>query len=103
MSCGPHGGEDRTASIWTEVFPPLAFLAVLPDFYLPRAYRSLSLLLSSFSFIVTRPQIYLWLGSPESKASLSQEWDLCHVPGDGPQRLASCESMKGLVSSLQGP
>lgn len=98
-----RAGEDEDSFRADTDLPQPAFLAVLPDFYSPQACSSLSLSLASFSFIVTRPQIFLWLGSPKSKGSLAEGWVLCHVPRDGPQRLAGCQNKKSLEPSPQGP
>lgn len=54
--------------------PPACLSAVLPDLH-PLKPAGPSLSLASFSFIVTRPQIRLWLGRPQSKASLAEGWD----------------------------
>lgn len=98
-SCWQDGDSFR---VDTNV-PQPAFLTLLPDFCPRQACRSLSLSLASFSFIVTRPQIFLWLSRPESKGSLAEGWDLCHVSRDRRQRIACCQSRKGLEPSLQGP
>lgn len=66
-------GVSVMGSVRTEARQPV-FSAVLPDLH-PLKPAGPSLSLASFSFIVTRPQIRLWLGRPQSKASLAEGWD----------------------------
>lgn len=98
-------GEDEDSVHADTHLPQPTFLAVLPDFYPPQACSPLSLSVASFSFIVTRPQVFLWLGSPKSKGSLAEGWVLCHVPRDVQPcpTLAGCQIRKSLEPSLQGP
>lgn len=92
-----------TASWCSEPLPAcLLGLQALPDFYPLQACRSLSLLWASFPFIVTRPQIHLWLGRPETKASLAEGWDPCHVPRDQPQSLAGYEGGRASYLTYRG-
>lgn len=110
QNCLPRGavhsgevGESRAASTWTGSgpHPQPAFLGRPPEFY-PLSLQP-SVTFASLLFFYCYQTTNLWLGSPKSKASLAEAWDLCHVPRDGPQRHAGCQGRKSLELRPQGP
>lgn len=89
-----HGGEEGTVSAQEKSSPQPAFSAFPPLFDPPSSlHMSITFAgLLVFSFFVTRPQICMWLGSPESKANWAEGWGLCRVPRDRAQSIADCQN-----------